>query len=203
MNVADGASTNDPASKAAHLAQIAEAMGFLADALRARGVTLQSLASAHGTHRSNLSAFIRSRGTTRNISEERVRGVCTALGVHWDFVLCARLHRWNLGSSVSEHIAGLERILKANAIRAIRALRTLREVYVVVELVGRSALLIRAEHGVEGHVLAACGRRSVPIEEADQRTSNAVQTAWMGTETEGAHAMQCVVSLLVCGSEQE
>jgi hypothetical protein len=66
-------------------------LGFLREA---RKVTLQSLAVAHATQRSNLSAFVTSQGKVRNISPDKIRAVLFDLGVLPDGMLSQGLHRW-------------------------------------------------------------------------------------------------------------
>ncbi|NMX77603.1 hypothetical protein HBO23_32055 [Pseudomonas sp. WS 5532] len=78
-------------------AEMADWLGFLRKAKR---VTLQSIAEAHATQRSNLSAFITSRGTTRNISMEKVRGVLFDLGLLDGGMLAPGLHRWDVDSEM-------------------------------------------------------------------------------------------------------
>lgn len=69
----------------------------------ARKVTYQSLAVAHGTQRSNLSAFISSGGRTRNISFDKLRNILFELGLLSDGTLAPGLHRWTVGEgSVQE-----------------------------------------------------------------------------------------------------
>lgn len=89
-------------------AKLASWLGFLR---AARKVTLQSLAQAHGTQRSNLSAFITSGGKVRNISVDKLRGVLFDLGALADGALTPGLHRWHVSA---ELIAGMCEMLTLN-----------------------------------------------------------------------------------------
>lgn len=89
-------------------ARLASLLGFLR---AARKVTLQSLAQAHGTQRSNLSAFITSGGKIRNISADKLRGVLFELGALSDGALKPGLHRWHV---TSDMIANMCELLTLN-----------------------------------------------------------------------------------------
>jgi len=79
-------------------------LGFLREA---RKVTLQSLAVAHATQRSNLSAFVTSKGQTRNISPNKIRAVLFELGVLPDGMLTQGLHRWEADGAMVPAMCGL------------------------------------------------------------------------------------------------
>lgn len=74
-------------------ATLAMRLGFLR---QARHVTLQSLADANGTQRSNLSAFVTSGGRTRNIAYEKLDRILFSLGMLPDGTLSPGLHRWQV-----------------------------------------------------------------------------------------------------------
>lgn len=75
--------------------KLAALLGFLREA---RSVTLQSLAAAHGAHRSNLSAFVNSSGKVRNISFDKIRRILFDLGVFFDGGMRPGLHRWEISN---------------------------------------------------------------------------------------------------------
>lgn len=62
---------------------------------QAKRVTLQSLAERHGTHRSNLSAYVSSVGKVRNISLEKLTAILFDLGII-EGILTPGLHRWDV-----------------------------------------------------------------------------------------------------------
>lgn len=72
-------------------------LGFLREA---RKITLQSLATAHATQRSNLSAFVTSGGKTRNVSPDKIRAVLFQLGLLPDGMLTPGLHRWTVAKEM-------------------------------------------------------------------------------------------------------
>ncbi len=74
-------------------ASLALWLGFLREAQK---VTLQSLAVAHQTQRSNLSAFVTSGGRIRNVSPDKIRAVLFQLGLLPDGTLTPGLHRWKV-----------------------------------------------------------------------------------------------------------
>jgi transcriptional regulator with XRE-family HTH domain len=78
-------------------ARLASWLSFLR---AARKVTLQSLAQAHGTHRSNLSTYVKSKGTVRNVSLDKVQRVLFELGVLTDGSLTPGLHRWSVSEAM-------------------------------------------------------------------------------------------------------
>lgn len=89
-------------------AKLAYWLGFLR---AARKITFQSLAQAHGTQRSNLSAFVTSAGKIRNISLDKIRSVLFDLGVLADGALTPGLHRWAV---TEEMIPGMLAVLSNN-----------------------------------------------------------------------------------------
>jgi hypothetical protein len=68
----------------------------LSFARSAKKVTFQRLAQAHGTQRSNLSAFVASNGKVRNVSMEKIAMVMFDLGLLMDGLLAPGLHRWDI-----------------------------------------------------------------------------------------------------------
>src|SRR3989344_4305268 len=85
-------------------AEMAAWLGFLRKAKR---VTLQSIAETHGTHRGNLSAFISSKGTTRNDSMEKLRMVLFDLGLLNGGMLAPGLHRWDVDEEMVDSLCVL------------------------------------------------------------------------------------------------
>lgn len=162
--------------------QRAAILRFLVEAQRTQGVTLQSLAVAHDTQRSNLSAYIRSEGQRRNIAFERLRNVLFAIGVHWDFTLRGQLHRWDIGES-AELLAGLKLVLRTNRLVGVRVMPTAgsREAFIaflVVETAGDAVCLIRVQKRLFARTWAFFGLSSEQPA-VDEGLSDAVQSAWM------------------------
>lgn len=89
-------------------ATLAMRLGFLR---QVRHVTLQSLADANGTQRSNLSAFVTSGGRTRNIAYEKLDRILFTLGMLPDGTLTPGLHRWQVDPGMVPHMT---EILLAN-----------------------------------------------------------------------------------------
>ncbi len=85
-------------------AEMAAWLGFLRKAKR---VTLQSIAETHATHRGNLSAFISSKGTTRNVSMEKLRMVLFDLGLLDGGMLAPGLHRWEVDEEMVDSLCEL------------------------------------------------------------------------------------------------
>lgn len=85
-------------------AEMAAWLGFLRKAKR---VTLQSIAETHGTHRGNLSAFISSKGTTRNVSMDKLRMVLFDLGLLDGGMLAPGLHRWEVDDEMVDSLCEL------------------------------------------------------------------------------------------------
>lgn len=98
------------------LARLAELLGVAIDGQKRRGVTKQQIASVHGTHGSNLSAFVTSKGKVRNVAVGVVEAVLLDLGLHPNGLLTHGVHRWDLLDS-RENVEGLGEILCANTPR--------------------------------------------------------------------------------------
>lgn len=91
-------------------------ISFLSAARRAFGVTRSDVARQHAVQPCNLSAFVASKGTTRNVSLEKLVLIAHTLGVNQDGTLTPGMHRWDLlGSRSMESGNALGELLDANA----------------------------------------------------------------------------------------
>lgn len=160
---------------------------FLVDAQRqTRGHTLQSLALAHGTQRSNLSAYIRSAGERRNIKYERLRDILYRLGVHWDFTLRPQLHRWDVG--FEDTLEGLRWLAESNRAAKGLAFRTqdgseAGVAFLLIETKGGAACLIRVRKSFFVRACRLFGIRA-PGRVVDERACDAVQSTWLADDAE-------------------
>lgn len=77
-----------------HMRRVAAWMNLLFVGQSYRGVTRAGLAKQHRAHGCNVSAYTSSRGTTLNVSREKIFGILLDLGLHPDGLLAPGLHRW-------------------------------------------------------------------------------------------------------------
>lgn len=104
----------DPAPADPRLARLADWLGVAIDGQSRRGVTKQQIAGDHGTHGSNLSAFVTSKGRVRNVKVVTVEAILLDLGLHRNGVLTHGIHRWDLLDS-KDIASGLGDLLKTNS----------------------------------------------------------------------------------------
>lgn len=165
----------------------AAVMRFLVESQRqTRGHTLQALAKAHGTQRSNLSAYIRSDGDRRNIKYERLRDILFRLGAHWDFTLRPLLHRWDV--AFEETLEGMRWLAESNRVAKCQAFRVHDHsassvAFLVIETKGGAACLIRVRQSFFGRACRLFGVRA-PVKVADELACDAVQSAWLSEDRE-------------------
>lgn len=84
-----------------HFRRVATWMNLLFVGQRYRGVTRVGLAKQHKAQGCNVSAYTSSRGTTLNISREKIIGILLDLGLHPDGVLAPGLHRWQFPADMA------------------------------------------------------------------------------------------------------
>lgn len=89
------------ASDLPHLRRVATWMNLLFAGQRHRGITRAGLAKKHQAQGCNVSAYTSSRGTTLNVSREKIYAILRDLGVHQDGLLAPGLHRWQFPLDMS------------------------------------------------------------------------------------------------------
>ena len=95
-------------------AKLARWLGFLIDSRRWDGMTQTKVAQKAKMRPSNLSAFISSKGTYRNLSEQRLVESFNEAGIHIDGLLTAGLHRWDMLQLHAEDIRAFNEIIRCN-----------------------------------------------------------------------------------------
>ncbi|MDQ1090699.1 hypothetical protein QE400_000112 [Xanthomonas sacchari] len=176
--------------------RMAAALGFVVATQRWQGITLQKVAVEAETHRSNLSSFIRSYGSRRNISDVKLRAVLFALGLHWDLTLTRSLHRWDLGTD-QRLIDGLRVLLDVMAHFSVRVITTAgcRESFFLVIADGGAVAILRAEGAVATEVAELLGAEE-GVDESERTDSEVVQRIWLTQEVSVAEGM--VRGLMAC-----
>ena len=85
-----------------HLRRVAAWMNLLFLGQSYRGVTRSGLAKQHKAHGCNVSAYTSSRGTTLNVSRDKIIGILLDLGLHPDGLLAPGLHRWQFPAEMPQ-----------------------------------------------------------------------------------------------------
>lgn len=158
-------------------ATLAMRLGFLR---QARHVTLQSLADANGTQRSNLSAFVTSGGRTRNIAYEKLDRILFTLGMLPDGTLTPGLHRWQVEPGM---VPQMTEILLANDFQmaVLMRLSSGSGVFVVVRVTGN--ILVFASMDASSIEAAEEGLRKqsdqVRKVTLDRSGDSTIQSMWM------------------------
>lgn len=151
-------------------------LGFLREACR---VTLQSLADANGTQRSNLSAFVTSGGGIRNISYEKLERIFFKLGLLPDGTLTPGLHRWQVGPNMVPQMC---EILVANDLQ-VAALMQLSSggVFLVVRVTGNILVFASMESSSLDAVRKGLEMMTDRVREVtlDRSGDSSIQSLWM------------------------
>lgn len=159
-------------------ATLAMRLGFLR---QARHVTLQSLADANGTQRSNLSAFVTSGGRTRNIAYEKLDRILFMLGMLPDGTLTPGLHRWQV--EPGGMVAQMTEILLANdfQVAVLMRLSSGSGAFVVARVTGNILVFASMDASSigaaeEGFRLLSDRVRKVTLDRSGDST---IQSMWM------------------------
>jgi len=159
-------------------AEMAAWLGFLRKAKR---VTLQSIAETHGTHRGNLSAFISSKGTTRNVSMEKLRMVLFDLGLLDGGMLAPGLHRWDVDEEMVDSLCVLlnnSEFERGYVFRLGNGLRAFAVVQVCEANVVFASLPVEsAERVAEGLRQTRAGQ-SISLVDLDRAGDARIQALW-------------------------
>lgn len=157
-------------------AALALRLGFLREARR---VTLQSLADANGTQRSNLSAFVTSGGRIRNISYEKLDKIFFSLGLLPNGTLAPGLHRWQVGPNMAMQMC---EILIANDFQ-VAALMQLSSggVFLVVRVTGNILVFASMESSSLDVVKKGLEKLSDRVRSVtlDRSGDSTIQAMWM------------------------
>lgn len=169
--------------------RMAAALGFVVGTQRWQGISLQKVAVEAETHRSNLSSFIRTNGSRRNISDVKLRAVLFALGLHWDLTLTRSLHRWDLGTE-QDLVDGLAVLLDVMGDFSVRVITTAgrRESFFLLIADGGAVAMLRAAGTVVAEVadLLGVGGR---LDESERADSEVVQRIWLTPDVAVAEEM--------------
>lgn len=156
---------------------LAARLGFLR---QARHQTLQSLADANGTQRSNLSAFVTSGGRTRNISYEKLDRILFTLGLLPDGTLAPDLHRWQVDENMAVQMC---EILMANEFQdaLLMQLSSGSGVFLVVRVTGNILVLANIENSALNAVKKGLEKISdrVRMVTLDRSGDSLIQSLWM------------------------
>lgn len=169
--------------------RMAAALGFVVGTQRWQGISLQKVAVEAETHRSNLSSFIRSHGSRRNISDVKLRAVLFALGLHWDLTLTRSLHRWDLGTE-QDLVDGLTVLLDVMGDFSVRVITTAgrRESFFLLIADGGAVAMLRAAGTVAAEVASLLGVGG-RLDESERADSEAVQRVWLTQDVAVAEDM--------------
>lgn len=164
------------------------------------GTTLAELARRHSTQRSNLSVFIRSGGTVRNVSRQRAVRVLWDLGCHESGELAShQAHRWCVDDA--GQAADLAMLLDAN--RVVRmawcsyldgvARTTRRQGFLATEMASGAVALVKVAPAAVRSIDAMVRRRAqqrlvaglngVDSLELDPQIAIRAQDAWMASDS--------------------
>lgn len=152
-------------------------LGFLREACR---MTLQRLADAHGTQRSNLSAFVTSGGRIRNIAYEKLDRIFFALGLLPDGTLTPGLHRWQVGPNM---VTQMCEILVANdfQVAVLMQLSSGGGVFLVVRVTGNILVFASMETSSLDGVKKGLEKMADRVREVtlDRSGDSSIQSLWM------------------------
>lgn len=159
---------------------VAAALHFLVLAQREfRHHSIASIAAANEISRSNLSAYLASRGERRSVADVKARRILLAMGANWQLGLRPCLHRWDVALA-RDALDGLEAVARSNpAIRA-RLVGTVPwsvgDVFGIFEAAGDALVFARIPCSLATEVAGWFGVGATPTTDAE--TADFAAAAW-------------------------